>query len=194
MLMAKKDADESKNKESEETKNKAKEVLKKTNEKYKKLIHGLKARHKEEIASLETSIQAKQEETMKASMLEYENTISELRMNENIAQQKLEKLKGKTKEMEAQVEEAVKSKKKLEDELDAIMSDNSERNEEEGRAKKELDHLKAKNALLEAQIAKHEKDLDAIKSAAADDKKAAMLEQEKVVKSLKDRFEKERGP
>ena len=79
---------------------------------------------------------------MKASMLEYENTISELRMNENIAQQKLEKLQGKTKEMEAQVEEAVKSKKKLEDELDAIMSDNSERNEEEGRAKKELDHLK----------------------------------------------------
>ena len=49
--------------------------------------------------------------------------------------------------MEAQVEEAVKSKKKLEDELDAIMSDNSERNEEEGRAKKELDHLKGKNAL-----------------------------------------------
>ena len=58
LLMAKKDADERKNKESEETKNKAKEVLKKTNEKYKKLIHGLKARHKEEIASLETSIQA----------------------------------------------------------------------------------------------------------------------------------------
>ena len=113
LLMAKKDADESKTKESEETKNKAKEVLKKTNEKYKKLIHGLKARHKEEMASLETSIQAKQEETMKASMLEYENTISELRMNENIAQQKLEKLQGKTKEMEAQVKEAVEIEKEV---------------------------------------------------------------------------------
>ena len=65
------------------------------------------------------------------------------------------------------------------------MSDNSERNEEEGRAKKELDHLKDKNALLEAQIAKHEKDLDAIKSAAADEQKGSHAGAREDVKSLK---------
>ena len=127
---------------------------------------------------------------MKASMLEYENTISELRMNENIAQQKLEKLQGKTKEMEAQVKEAVESKKKLEDELNVIRSDNSERTEEEGRAKKELEDLKIKMRFLKRK-SQTQKDLEAVKTAAADSKKVAILEREDA-KAMEDRFEKER--
>ena len=107
--------------------------------------------------------------------------------------QKLEKLQGKTKKMEAQVKEAVESKKKLEDELNAIRNDKSERNEEEDRTKKELEDLKGKNALLETQNATHKKDLEAVKAVAADDKKVAMLDQEKVTKAMEDRFEKERG-
>ena len=79
---------------------KAKEVLKKTQDKYKKVIHSLKTKHKEEIKHLEISIKKEQEEKMKASMLEYENTISELRMNENMAQQKLTEWMNKIKELE----------------------------------------------------------------------------------------------
>ena len=132
-------------------------MLKKTQDKYKKVIHSLKTKHKEEIKHLEISIKKEQEEKMKASMLEYENTISELRMNENMAQQKLTEWMNKIKELETKNEELIKSKEKLEEEelnnSNSSTSGSGNENEEKiNELNQKIETLKSKNVELEKQI------------------------------------------
>jgi len=145
---------EEQNKSNEEKtkiiKQKAKEMLQKTNEKYKKMIRSLKVKHQEEMSKLENTTAIKQEEKMKTSMLEYENTISELRMNENIAQQKVTELITQTQELEKRNGDLMQANAKLES---AAARDNSDSEEILNNLRQQVEGLKTKNTAFEVQIA-----------------------------------------